>query len=144
MDAAAHARREIERDLRRAIERDELVLHYQPQVALDTGEVVGFEALLRWRHPERGPVPPDLFIPAAEASGDILGIGAWVLDEACREAARWAAPLRVAVNVSPVQAQRGTAFAETVEFGALGRDEVREASVSHALHVLLEAVQREP
>ena len=116
MDRELRERRVLERDLREAAARGEFALAWQPLAeAAEAGRVTGFEVLLRWRHPERGPVPPDLFIPAAEASGAILGIGAWVLHEACREAARWAAPLRVAVNVSPVQAQRGAAFAETVE-----------------------------
>jgi diguanylate cyclase (GGDEF)-like protein/PAS domain S-box-containing protein len=96
-------RRSLEHDLRHAVERGELRVVYQPQMAIDSGVVVGFEALLRWHHPELGTVPPDLFIPISEETGSILGIGEWVLRETCREAASWEKPLRIAVNVSAVQ-----------------------------------------
>ncbi len=105
MDAEAQTRRRLEQDLRAALARGQLTLAFQPQADLQTGEVSGFEALLRWHHPERGQIPPDVFIPIAEASGAIVPIGAWVLREACAEAARWAVPLRIAVNVSPAQFQ---------------------------------------
>ena len=75
----------------------------QPQTDMRTGDAVGFEALLRWRHPTRGEVSPAKFIPIAEETGVILKIGEWVLRAACREAARWAQPLTVAVNVSAIQ-----------------------------------------
>ncbi|MGE7417953.1 putative bifunctional diguanylate cyclase/phosphodiesterase, partial [Methylobacterium tarhaniae] len=100
-------------DLRHAVERGELRVVYQPQMAIDSGTVVGFEALLRWHHPERGTVPPDLFIPISEETGSILGIGEWVLRESCREAASWDNPLRIAVNVSAVQLH-APGFAELV------------------------------
>jgi diguanylate cyclase (GGDEF)-like protein/PAS domain S-box-containing protein len=96
-------RRILEHDLRNAIARHQLHLVFQPQVRVDSGELMGFEALLRWRHPERGEVSPSLFIPVAEDSGTILQIGEWVLRTACREAATWPRPLRIAVNVSAVQ-----------------------------------------
>ncbi len=116
MDDKLRERRLLERDLRQAAPRGELALVWQPlSTAADDPRIAGFEVLLRWSHPERGLIPPDLFIPIAEASGVILSIGAWVLEQACREAARWAVPLRVAVNISPVQAQQGEAFAELVE-----------------------------
>ena len=116
MDRELRERRALERDLRQALARGEFALAWQPLSATSgDGEVTGFEVLLRWHHPERGLVPPDLFIPVAEACGAITAIGAWVLREACREAALWAAPLGVAVNVSPLQAQQGDAFAEMVE-----------------------------
>jgi len=105
MDAQARMRRRLEQDLRAALPRGELTLAYQPQADLRSGAVIGFEALLRWQHPERGAIPPDIFIPVAEASGAIVPIGAWVLREACAEAMRWTAPLRIAVNVSPAQFQ---------------------------------------
>ena len=103
MGAAVKERRIIEHDLLHAISRDELRLAYQPQKHLTTGEVSGFEALLRWHHSERGAISPDTFIPIAEESGLILQIGEWVLRTACREAATWGRPLIVAVNVSAVQ-----------------------------------------
>jgi diguanylate cyclase (GGDEF)-like protein/PAS domain S-box-containing protein len=103
MNARAHERRELERDLRQALTRNELEIHYQPFVDLDRMQVSGAEALLRWRHSERGLVAPDRFIPIAEDTGLIIDIGAWVLREACSEAARWPAPIKLAVNLSPVQ-----------------------------------------
>jgi diguanylate cyclase (GGDEF)-like protein len=96
-------RRLIEHDLRYAISRRELSLVYQPQARTGDQETIGFEALLRWNNPERGTIPPNVFIPIAEECGLILQIGEWVLHEACREAARWAHPLNVAVNVSAIQ-----------------------------------------
>ena len=93
-------------DLRKAVEREEFLLHYQPVTRLD-GEIVGFEALVRWRHPTRGIVPPADFIPLAEQSGLIGPIGEWVLMRACRDAAAWARPLQISVNLSPVQFRLG-------------------------------------
>ncbi|MGO9022763.1 MAG: bacteriohemerythrin [Beijerinckiaceae bacterium] len=92
----------MQRDLAGAINRNELLLYYQPQAQIG-GEIFGFEALVRWCHQERGMVYPDVFIPLAEENGLILQIGEWVLREACREAASWPNPLTVAVNLSPVQ-----------------------------------------
>jgi diguanylate cyclase (GGDEF)-like protein/PAS domain S-box-containing protein len=99
-------RRELQEDLRSAIDRGELLLHYQPQVRM-TGETIGFEALARWQCPKRGMVSPGTFIPVAEESGLILTIGEWVVREACREAASWPQPLTIAVNVSPMQFRHG-------------------------------------
>jgi diguanylate cyclase (GGDEF)-like protein len=115
MERQARERRALERDLRQAVVRGELSIAYQPLVAVRNGDVLGYEALLRWHHPEHGVVPPDHFIPVAEASGTILPIGKWVLEQACAEAAAWDRPMFVAVNVSPVQVQRGAAFAQMVE-----------------------------
>ncbi len=106
MDAAALARRSLEQDLRLALPRRQLTLAWQPQAEIG-GAITGFEALLRWQHPERGLIPPAEFVPLAEACGAIGAIGAWMLEQACREAAAWAVPLRVAVNVSPVQILHG-------------------------------------
>jgi diguanylate cyclase (GGDEF)-like protein/PAS domain S-box-containing protein len=106
-------RRHIEHDLRYAISRRELSVVYQPQARTNDQEVTGFEALLRWSSPERGMIPPNVFIPIAEECGLILQIGEWVLRESCREAARWARPLNIAVNVSAVQLHSAH-FAELV------------------------------
>lgn len=113
MGEQAHFRVMLEHDLRHAISRDELYLVYQPQKSIATGEIVGFEALLRWTHPLRGPISPAEFIPIAEESGAILQIGDFVLRRACREAARWNRPLAIAVNVSAVQLHE-TAFFDRV------------------------------
>ncbi len=106
MDNKIRERRAIQRDLASAIEDNHLRLHYQPLARID-GEVVGFEALIRWHHPMRGMVSPGTFIPVAEESGLIMRIGEWVLREACREAAGWAHPLHIAVNLSPIQFRHG-------------------------------------
>jgi predicted signal transduction protein with EAL and GGDEF domain len=103
LDEQARVRRTLAGDLRSAIANGHLEVHYQPQTAVATGETLGFEALLRWRHPERGYIPPLDFIPLAEENGLILDIGEWVLRTACAEAAAWADPYKIAVNLSPVQ-----------------------------------------
>jgi diguanylate cyclase (GGDEF)-like protein len=103
MDAKARARRALELDLRQAMDSESFELHYQPLVDLDSNEVTGCEALLRWRHPERGMISPVEFIPVAEDTGMIVELGEWVLRTACAEAATWPDQVRLAVNVSPVQ-----------------------------------------
>ncbi len=113
MGAEVRERRLLEHDLRHAVSRNQLKLVYQPQVDIQSGEVTGFEALVRWNHPERGEVSPGVFVPIAEESGLILQIGEWVLRTACAEAARWSAPLTIAVNVSAVQIH-SPAFAQTI------------------------------
>jgi len=107
MAERAHAQRELERDLRVALQEGELSLAYQPIVAAGSHRVVGREALLRWHHPERGQIPPDLFVPVIEDTGLIGQVGNWVVREACREAARWDDGARLAVNVSAVQLTGG-------------------------------------
>ncbi|WP_433293224.1 putative bifunctional diguanylate cyclase/phosphodiesterase [Actinoplanes sp. CA-030573] len=100
-------RLELATDLRLALERDELVLHYQPKVDLRSGEIIGFEALVRWQHPTRGMIPPLEFIGVAEATGLIVPLGRWVLTEACRQAVAWGRSLVMAVNVSVRQFEAG-------------------------------------
>jgi EAL domain-containing protein (putative c-di-GMP-specific phosphodiesterase class I) len=101
---------QLNNDLRHAIERSEFVLHYQPKVALDSGALTGFEALLRWNHPTRGLVPPGQFVAALEESGLIVPVGEWVLKEACAQIERWRragfTPVPVAVNLSAKQFRR--------------------------------------
>jgi len=117
MHDALVQRLELESALRLALDRDELVLHYQPTVELATGAIVGFEALVRWRHPTRGMVPPLDFVGVAETTGMIMPLGRWVLAEACRQAVAWGAgrtrQLKMAVNVSVRQFEDGD-LAETV------------------------------
>lgn len=103
MDARAQARRTLELDLRRAFALRQFEVYYQAQMSLHDKQVVGFEALARWRHPQRGMVSPAAFIPVAEEIGLISQIGEWVLLTACREAASWPGNQRIAVNLSPMQ-----------------------------------------
>jgi diguanylate cyclase (GGDEF)-like protein/PAS domain S-box-containing protein len=125
MNSRALERMALEGRLRRALERDEFVVHYQPIVDLATGAIVGMEALLRWQHPERGLVGPDTFIPVAEDSRLIIPIGEWVLGEACRQLRRWRDQgfnrLRIAVNLSARQFQQQD-LAKTVEAALLASD----------------------
>jgi diguanylate cyclase (GGDEF)-like protein/PAS domain S-box-containing protein len=111
MDQQIRDRRVLHQDLSTAIKNGEISLYYQPQAlsrqVVDNGEIIGFEALARWRHPLRGFVPPSDFIPLAEESGLIFEMGQWILREACREAASWPVPLQVAVNLSPAQFMHG-------------------------------------
>jgi diguanylate cyclase (GGDEF)-like protein/PAS domain S-box-containing protein len=106
MDKQLREKRALQQDLRSAVMRDELAIHYQPQAHIN-GDITGFEALVRWHHPHHGLVPPATFIPLAEESGIIMALGEWVLRSACREAASWPRPLRIAINLSPVQFQHG-------------------------------------
>lgn len=115
MRTQALRRLELENALRRAVKRDELRLHLQPEIAVDTGAIVGFEALVRWEHPERGLLGPSEFVPLAEETGLIGAVGEWVLRHACAAAAAWRAPgLVISVNVSPRQLATGD-FVELVE-----------------------------
>ena len=107
MDERMQVRRALEIDLRRALALKQLRLCYQPQFDVATNRIVGFEALVRWDHPERGIVSPSQFVPLAEEIGVIVPIGDWVLRTACKQAASWPAPVAVAVNLSPVQFRSG-------------------------------------
>ena len=117
MNGYTAERQSLESGLHRAVERHEFVLHYQPIMRLDSGELIGVEALVRWRHPQRGLVLPAQFVPIAEESGFIAAIGRWVLYEACRQTREWRAaglpPLRLAINVSTVEL-RGKGYMESV------------------------------
>jgi diguanylate cyclase (GGDEF)-like protein len=107
MSSAADERLSLENDLRRALELNQLELHYQPKVDIGTSRIRSAEALLRWRHPTRGLVPPNVFIPIAEETGLIVPIGEWVLRDACRQVRAWIdsgmSPIRIAVNLSARQ-----------------------------------------
>ena len=102
MDEAARDRRELTGELREAITNGAFELHYQVQASTDTGEIAGYEALVRWRHPTRGLIPPGLFIPLAEEAGEIVPLSIWIMNQACFEAALWPGRHVVAVNLSPL------------------------------------------
>jgi EAL domain-containing protein (putative c-di-GMP-specific phosphodiesterase class I) len=118
MNVKVVARQSLEASLRRALEREEFLLHYQPKVNLNTGEITSVEALIRWQHPDRGLVSPAEFVPIAEDSGLILPIGRWVLREACRQARAWQdaglPPIPTAVNVSYAEFRKPS-FVEGVQ-----------------------------
>ena len=107
MEAEARNRRELEDDMRKALSRNEFELHYQTIVNLESRQCCGAEALVRWRHPERGVVLPDQFIPIAEDSGQIVPLGEWILRQACADAGKWPSHFKVAVNLSPAQFKHG-------------------------------------
>ena len=145
----------LETDLRHAVERREIVPFYQPIVELDTGTVVGFEALARWRHPGQGLLQPDLFIPAAEETGLVVELGEWMLAEACRQACEWQrrhprwAKLGISVNISSRQiSQPGLAAVVERALCATGLDpacltlEITETALMHNLSVAASVVQR--
>jgi diguanylate cyclase len=147
MDDRARTRRVLARDLQYAVERGELLLHYQLQASLSDGAICGAEALMRWRHPQRGLISPAEFIPLAEETEAIVAMGEWALRTACRDAAEGRIPGSVAVNLSPVQFKRED-LAETIhrillETGLSPKRlevEVTESTVmsdqAHALHIL--------
>src|SRR5262249_34530290 len=147
MDADMQARRLLEVDLRGALARDEFEVHYQPLVDLNSAELNGFEALLRWRHPQRGLVSPAEFIPLAEEIGLITPIGAWVLKQACTDAAGWPGELTIAVNLSPIQFKSKSLILDVVAaLGASGLParrlelEITEAVMLHDTESTLETL----
>ncbi len=123
MDIEIQARRALEQDLRAAFAQNQFELHYQPLVDLDSDAVTGFEALLRWPHPQRGNVSPAEFIPVAEEIGLITPLGDWIIERACLDAAAWPSDTRIAVNLSPVQFRSGD-LVQTV-FNALAKSRLR-------------------
>jgi EAL domain-containing protein (putative c-di-GMP-specific phosphodiesterase class I) len=153
MDVEAVEHQFIRNGLRRALERNEFVLHYQPQIDLASGAITGVEALIRWNHPELGMVPPARFIPVAEESGLIVPIGDWVLHEACRQAVAWQnaglPELCMAVNLSAVQFKRGSveqsvihALQETRLTPALLELELTESILIQNVEGVLDSVKR--
>ena len=135
MDRQMQARRELTRDLRSAIDADQLALHYQPLYGSDGTTLTGYEALLRWQHPTLGNVPPVEFIPLAEETGLIEAIGQWVLQRACIDAATWPVPLTVAVNLSAAQFTSGDLVgAVTLALAGAGLDARRlELEITESL-----------
>ncbi|MBR0662779.1 EAL domain-containing protein [Roseomonas hellenica] len=125
MNAQALLRRTLQVDIRRGLQAGEFELFYQPQVSLPARRLTGFEALLRWRHPERGLLTPDRFVPLAEDMGLILPLGEWVLTQACAEAAAWPADKKLAVNLSPVQFTGSLVETVTTALHAAGLDAAR-------------------
>jgi len=134
-------------DLRKALDRDELELYYQPQVELASGEIVGMEALLRWNHPTRGLLGPADFVPIAEKTGSILALGEWVLDRACRQMKLWRdagiAPPILAVNLAIAQLKSGRKLVENVvamiaRWGLVSTELELDVSESMLAHATLE------
>lgn len=114
MDDAAQEKNRLEKDLRKAVQHGLLDVYYQPMVNLESGEIECYEALLRWHHPDRGAVPPDVFVPLAEEIGLIDQIGRFVLNSACRAATSWPDSVKVSVNVSPLQFRNGTLISTVI------------------------------
>jgi diguanylate cyclase (GGDEF)-like protein len=103
MDKEFREQSELDADLQHALVRGEFAVHYQPIACMETGGILGFEALVRWHHPTRGDIPPSRFVPMVEANGMIGALGDWVLEQSCRAAQRWTQPLKVAINLSALQ-----------------------------------------
>ena len=139
MEAHLQNRLTLEGGLRLAIERDELEIHYQPQVELASGAISGCEALLRWPHPTRGMVPPSEFVPIAEETGLIIQLGAWVMRRACLEARRWPGAVRVAVNVSALQFRSAGLIASVLEALAVSGLPAARLEIEVTESVLLDA-----
>jgi len=153
LNASAYERMALENGLRLALERDELMLHYQPQIDLATGRVVGCEALIRWQHPEHGMVSPSRFIPVAEECGLIVPIGEWVIREACRQLRIWQdagyGPLLMAVNMSALQFRKagldGMVMQVLSDAGVMAQAvelELTESILMHGVDATLATLQK--
>ncbi len=142
MDAVIQSRRSLERDMRAALVQGGFSLHYQPLVNLETKRVTAFEALMRWRHAERGAVPPSEFIPVAEEMGLIVQLGEWALRAACMEAARWPDDIRVSVNLSPLQFAKGNLVSTVVSALAASGLRASRLELEITESVLLEKSER--
>jgi diguanylate cyclase (GGDEF)-like protein len=147
MDAQMQGRRELEQDMRKALAAGEFELYYQPLVDIASNQITGFEALMRWRHPEKGVIEPSAFIPLAEEIGLIIPMGEWAIRDACATVARWPAHLKVAVNLSPVQF-RSPGLLRTIT-GALAAStlapdrlelEITESALLHDIEAALAAL----
>ena len=137
MDARMQARRRLELELRHALEEKQFELYYQPVIDLARNEVASFEALLRWRHPERGIVAPGEFIPLAEEIGLIVPMGEWILQRACRDAMAWPDDIKVAVNLSPVQFKNPRLLDEAITALAVSNLPARRLELEITENVLL-------
>lgn len=136
LDRAAKERRETEADLREAIARGQMRLHYQPVIDLNTGRTTGYEALLRWYHPTRGIVGPNDFLHIAEASGMIVPLGDWIIRQALAETASWPADMRIAVNLSPTQVRSPhlvTVVAQAIHAHAIAPERIEFEITEHVL-----------
>ncbi len=146
MDQTARKAIAMEADLRRAMARSELELHYQPQIRLSDRKLIGVEALIRWNHPERGFIGPGEFLPLAEESGMIYDIGEWVLNEACHEAMRWSdrglGDLRIAVNISPTQFRKQSVSSLARSALASSRLSPERLEVEITENVLMQGAER--
>ena len=142
MDAVIQTRRSLERDMRAALAQGEFSLAYQPLVNLQTKKVTAFEALLRWSHPERGAVPPSVFIPVAEEMGLIAQMGEWALRRACAEAVEWPDDIRVSVNLSPLQFSKGNLVSTVMSALAFSGLSPSRLELEITESVLLEKTER--
>ena len=142
MDAAAQARLRLKNEMREALVSGNFRLYYQPQVSMETRHVTGFEALLRWPHAERGMISPAEFIPVAEDSGFIVQLGEWALRQACMEAVHWPAEITIAVNLSPVQFQKGNLVSAVISALAASGLPARRLELEITEAVLLDKTER--
>lgn len=135
MNAKIIERRQLESDLRYAINHGELRLQFQPRIRISDGQMVGAEALVRWHHPERGMIPPDIFIPIAEETGLIVPLSDWVLHTACGIASSWHKDVFVSVNLSSVEFQRGNLIARVQKKGLVHASRIsKRASPEQVCH----------